>query len=104
MSFTGKENHDITLAEAAAWTANYRGKNPAPAVKAHFFGKDAIQAILDQENCVGIRIYYALDPKGVKQLIIVGADEAERDLFEGKLAERSWPCPPFCDSNSPLSK
>lgn len=104
MSFTGEENHDITLAEAATWTANYRAANPSPAVKAHFFGRNAIQAILNQENCVGIRIYYALDTHGVKQLVIVGADAAEKDLYEGKLAERSWPCPPFCDSTSPLSR
>ncbi len=103
MSFTGNENHDITLKEAAEWTANYREQNVG-AIKAHFFGADAIQAILNQPNCVGIRIYYALDTEGAKQLIVVGADARENDLYEGLLAERSKPCPPFCDgSGSPLN-
>lgn len=102
MSFTGKENHDITLDEAVSWTRAYRANSAENSTKAHFFGKDAIQAILDQEQCVGIRVYYALDPEGKQQLIIVGADANEQDLHQGKLAERSFPCPPLCDSTSPL--
>lgn len=103
MSFTGNENHDITLVEATAWTANYRKQAPTNSTNAHFFGKDAIQAILDQTNCVGIRIYYALDPEGRQQLIVVGADAHENDLYEGRLAERSFPCPPTCGGGgSPL--
>jgi uncharacterized protein with PIN domain len=102
MSFTGNENHDIALDEATAWTANYRRQAPSSSIKAHFFGKAAIQAILDQDDCVGIRIYYALDTDSRQQLIVVGADENENDLHEGLLAERSMPCPPTCSSGSPL--
>jgi hypothetical protein len=104
MAFSGNENHTITLAEAADWTANYRTAN-ANEIKAHFFGQNAIQSILDQDGCVGIRIYYALDDEGVKQLIIVGADTDQNDLYNGVLAERSWPCPPFCTTHkSPLQE
>ncbi|MBI3234723.1 MAG: hypothetical protein HYZ42_11920, partial [Bacteroidetes bacterium] len=48
MAFTGHENHDITLSTAGEWTKNYRDANPGQ-TKGHFFGKDAIQAILNQE-------------------------------------------------------
>jgi hypothetical protein len=102
MSFTGKEDHSITLATAAEWTANFRATTP-PAPSAHFYGKNAIQAILNQTNCVGIRIYHALDSTGVKQLIIVGAKSDESDLHEGLLAERGAPCPPYCGSGNPLN-
>jgi hypothetical protein len=102
MAFTGRENHTITLAEASAWTKNYRRANPN-AVKGHFFGKDAIAAILAQENCVGMRIYYALDTAGVKQLVIVGVTEAENDLYNGLLAERSIQCPPNCGDGNVLN-
>ncbi len=103
MSFTGQENHDITLDEAKEWTKNYRVQVPSNATKAHFFGKDAIQAILNQDDCVGIRIYYALDTEDRQQLIVVGADANENDLHEGLLAERSFPCPPSCGGGgSPL--
>src|SRR4051812_45945921 len=104
MAFSGNENHDITLSEAASWTANYRSAHPGE-IKAHFFGKNAIQDILDQENCVGIRIYYAHDTNGAKQLVVVGTDANQNDLYTGLLAERSWPCPPFCNvGKSPLQE
>lgn len=102
MAFTGHENHSITLAEAAAWTKNYRTANRG-AVQGHFFGKDAIAAILAQDSCVGIRIYYALDTEGVKQLIITGVTASENDLYNGLLAERSIQCPPNCGDGNPLN-
>lgn len=102
MSFTGDEDHTITLDQAAAWTKNYRGKSPNE-VQGHFFGRTAIKNILAQANCVGIRIYYALDEKGQKQLIVVGVTSEENDLYTGLLAERSNPCPPICGVKNPLN-
>ena len=102
MSFTGKENHAITLSEAAEWTRAYRDANPG-ATKGHFYGKDAIQAIINQSGCVGIRIYYAVDNNGAKQLIITGVTSNENDLYNGILAERSLACPPRCGVNNPLN-
>ncbi len=96
MSFTGHEDHSITLATAAEWTANFRRTIQSGDTRGHFYGKDAIQAILNQEGCVGIRIYYALDERAAKQLIIVGTKADENDLYNGLLAERSIPCPPLC--------
>lgn len=103
MSFTGKENHDFTLAEAAEWTKRYRDANPG-ATKGHFFGKDAIQAVLNQSGCVGIRLYYALDEKNAKQLIMVGVKSDETDMYEGLIKERSIPCPPICGGENSLNK
>jgi len=103
MSFTGHEDHSISLQDAITMTTNYRNAN-RDAVKAHFFGKDALQAILDQAGCVGIRIYYALDDQGTKHLVLCGADADENDLYDGQLAERSYPCPPYCGASSPLSE
>ena len=102
MSFTGKENQDIPLKEASEWTANYRKINP-DSIKGHLFGEDAIKKILTQKHCVGIRVYYALDDKEQKQLIVVGVDKNENDLYEGRLADRSVPCPPTCGNNNPLN-
>lgn len=102
MSFTGKENHDFTLTEAAAWTSNYRNQFPDD-VKGHYFGQQALKSILDQAGCVGLRIYYALDDRGNKQLILVGVDNDENDLYEGLIAERSITCPPFCGVSNPLN-
>lgn len=102
MSFTGNEDHTISLQDASAWTAAYRAANPQ-ATKGHFFGKAAIEAILNQTGCVGIRLYYAIDTKGQKQIIVVGANANEDDLVNGLLAERSKPCPPYCGTNNALN-
>jgi hypothetical protein len=103
MAFTGNEAEQISLATAAAWTANYRAVAPAGAPLAHFFGKNIILQILDQEGCKGIRIYFAKDDDGKKQLVIVGADAEENDLYEGIIAERSIWCPPVCSTPNPLN-
>jgi hypothetical protein len=101
MAFTGNEAEKFPLDTAAEWTANYRKKNPN-GIKAHFFGMNIINDILAQDGCVGIRCYYALDEKGVQQMIMVGADKDENDLYNGIIAEVSLPCPPYCANNSPL--
>lgn len=101
--FTGNENHDIPLSEAAEWTKNYRDTIAPDDTISHYFGKAAIQAILNQDGCVGIRIYYALDNTGQKQLIVVGANAARNDLYTGLLAERSIRCPQDCPAANPLN-
>lgn len=102
MSFTGNENHNITLPEAAQMTENYRNAHPG-ATKAFFYGKEALQSILNQANCVGIRIYYAQDNTGAPKLVLVGADGNENDLYNGELAEFGLPCPDHCGTANPLN-
>ncbi len=105
MAFTGTEDHDISLELASEWTANYRNTITSGDTIGHFFGKTAIQQILDQatEDCVGIRIYYALDNEGKKQLIVVGVKANEDDIYEGLLAERSFKSPPYNGTNNSLN-
>lgn len=102
--FSGYENHDIPLDLASAWTKNFREANPDPnTVKAHFFGREAIDKILAQEECVGIRIYYAIDEAGKKHLIVAGVKEDGMDIYNGLLAERTFTCPPFCGGGGVFS-
>ncbi len=103
MSFTGSEDHSISLTEAAHLTENYRNSVSTGATIAHYFGKDAINAILAQEDCVGIRIYYGLKDDGEKQLVICGVKANNDDLYQGELAERSILCPSNCPANNPLN-
>ncbi len=102
MSFTGNESHNITLTEAAQMTENYRDAHPG-ATKGFFYGKAALQNILNQANCVGIRIYYAQDNAGQPKLVLVGADGNENDLYNGELAEFGAPCPDHCGNANPLN-
>ena len=102
MAFTGHENQYISLETASAWTENYRNANPN-SINGHYFSMDTINGILAQGNCLGIRVYYAIDDAGVKQLVIVGTDAYENDLYEGLIADKSIQCPPTCGAINPLN-
>ncbi len=104
MRFTGKENHEITLEEAARLTANYREtlNSPTEAI-AEYFGMEALNAMLSQDGCVGIRIYYGLDSTGEKKLVLVGVNAEGNDLYEGQLMERGETCPSCCSEANPLN-
>ena len=125
-NFTGAEAGSVDLDTAAEWTAQYRVQNPNQ-TRAHFFGRNIIEKILDQPGCVGLRIYYALDANNEQHLVIVGAD-ANRDdqlptspsqpttnpgVFDDLapdtankrpvIAEMSIPCPNQCSKPNPLN-
>jgi hypothetical protein len=103
MSFDGTEGESITLTEAAAMTARYRNSSTAGNTRAHFFGKDIINDILAQTGCKGIRIYYGLDSDYNQELVLVGVTSTEADMTTGTIADRSFPCPNYCDSSSDLN-
>lgn len=98
--YDGTEGEAIALSQAAEWTRNYRNKRMDTAIgeiaKAHFFGRDILSKILEQEGCVGIRMYYAEDNNGQKQLILIGANAEGEDMEDGIIADRSRICPPDC--------
>ncbi len=104
--FTGKEGGILPEALLKKWMQQHHDHHE---MRAHFFGKDIIMSLLNQTGCVGIRIHYAIDDKGKKQLILVGTNEKGQDLWpsssggKGKLkdgggggSDQSMPCPPFC--------
>ena len=106
-TFDGSEGKPIDLATAQKWMANYRAtlKDPNDTL-AHFFGFILIEQILAEPGCKGIRIYYALDDAGKKQLLLVGADSNGNNLWpkntgptdggENIIVDASYPCPPYC--------
>ena len=94
--FSGHENHSITPKDAGILTRAYKESVPSGAILAEFFGRDAIQGILDQPTCVGIRMYFAKKADGAMALVLVGADASGKDLSRGPMAEFGMPCPPIC--------
>lgn len=102
--FTGKENHQITLEEAKKLISNYQKKLRGDEVKALYVGKEALQKLLEQENCVGARIYFAETEEGKPELVFVGVTSEGKDLTSGIILERDLPCPPYCDDSSELIK
>jgi hypothetical protein len=101
MSFDGNEGKVVSLEEAAIWTANYRNSIQPSETIAHFIGKNKLLELLEQENCVGVRIYYGIDENGEQNLVFVGADENENDLVNGVIVEYAPKCPPKCSEKNP---
>lgn len=102
MTFDGNEGEVVTLAEAASWTANYRSANPG-AIKAHAAGKNKLNSILNQDGCLGIRTYYAIDSEDALCLVMVGVDANGDDMENGVILERMSPCPPYCSGTGTLN-
>ena len=103
MAFNGSEGRAIDPNKAGEWTQQFREGNSG-AIMAHFFGRDILTDILNQEGCQGIRFYYGSDG-GVAQLIAVGADEDENDqLGENRIvADEAHPCPSSCSQANILN-
>jgi hypothetical protein len=103
----------ISKATADKWIKNHEQKHPGKdSIRAHFFGSDIINELLAQDGCVGMRIYYATNDEGVKQLLLVGAREDGSNIWpdgkgdpelesaaSGLIVDASTTCPPFCPSN-----
>jgi hypothetical protein len=103
MNYTGHENHSISLPDAAAMTQRFRNANPPGTIISEYFGADAINSILSQPGCVGIRLYYAMDDNSVQHHVISGVDANGDDLFNGVLADNGQTCPPNCATVNPLN-
>jgi len=107
-TFNGAEGDPIARGTAKTWTANFREFNPG-GTEAHFFGADIIKQILAEEDCVGIRMYYALDDHKQRQIILVGVNAQGQDLMPAAqaldgadpniISDISWPCPTYCSGN-----
>lgn len=102
--YDGHEDHIITLEQGTRLTRNFRENPTAPTVNAGYFGRDCIVRILEQNGCVGIRMYYGRNDDGSPCLVLVGVDNTGEDLYNGTLAEFYYPCPPFCPQSSPLKQ
>lgn len=103
--FTGNENQNITLEDASVLTENYRNQFGAATdyVKGEYFNKDGLQEILDQTDCVGIRIYYGLKSDQSTCLVLVGVLENGDDIYNGVILQNGFKCPPSCSTNNPLN-
>jgi len=99
---TGHEVQNVTLAFAQNLTSNFRSASASGAILGEYFSTDAVKGILSQPGCVGIRIYYGKKTDGTPALVLVGVDQNDADISGGTICETGFPCPPWCDTSSPL--
>ncbi len=98
-------DHTVSLALAATYTRRHRAAVAGPVKDgdhAHTFQADQVLKLLQQKGCAALRIYQGLDDKGNRAPVLVGVDDAGKDLTAGVLLQMSWPCPPWCDDTSAL--
>jgi hypothetical protein len=94
-------DHDIGLTEAREMIGRWKRANPdKPSASATT--KVALERVLGQDGCVGVRAYFACNADMTTTLVYVGVDEFGNDMDDGELAERSFICPPFCPMDSAL--
>src|SRR6266850_5664175 len=104
MPLPPRNNHSITLAEASILTAKHRRSAGIGAVKGGMFRKDSLERLLQQEECVAMRYYYALREDEKPTLVLVGVDKDGHDILCGVMLDLAWPCPPVCDGPNPLNR
>jgi len=95
---TGAEDHSITFGEAQHLISNYLMTLEPGGVRSEMFGRDAIDRIMAQSGCRGLRIHHARKDDGTQVLVLMGVDQYGVDLAFGELAERGILCPPICDT------
>ena len=109
--FTGNEDHNIALLEAQEMISAFQASNPFKTY-AWYFGREAIESVLAQNGCVGVRIYGALNKEGKFSPVLFGVTTDGNDIKGGGglqkalgdsliILELVLPCPPYCGSSPP---
>ncbi|MGH7658791.1 MAG: hypothetical protein ACREL6_11205 [Gemmatimonadales bacterium] len=111
MPFPPPADHRVSLREATEMVKRFRSSTaaqalgkagPAGAFRGGMLPRAAVEELLAQKGCEGIRIYHAQLDDGVPTLVLVGVDKEADDMTDGVILEKFYPCPPYCPSNSPL--
>ena len=91
----------ITAEQAKTLIAGFAKKFPGQVVSS-FIGGDNVKKILEQNNCIGLRIYNGYDDVEQKiSLVLVGVDQEEKDMLEAEIIyDQMATCPPLCTGPS----
>ena len=96
-NFAGAEKHEITKEEADKYIQNSQKNPQIPKIRGGAFQRAVIDKILAQPECDGIRIYYAQTEDSSATFVLMGITAKGSDMKMGVIAEKSLPCPPWCD-------
>jgi hypothetical protein len=96
MALPPARDHKITLVEAIALTRRFRETASPNSERGGMFHRAALDELLRQPGCAGVRLYHGRNPDGSAALLLVGVDEQGNDMTDGTILERQYPCPPYC--------
>src|SRR3546814_15221395 len=82
---TGNEGAPIDRKTGIQWTSNYRQIRPGERIS-HFFGRTHLQDLLNQQDCMGIRIYYAnsMQPNAWQRFILAISNFLRKGLADAE--------------------
>ncbi|MCK6560921.1 hypothetical protein L6R21_17130 [bacterium] len=89
-------SHGISLQEASELTARYQENLQPGQPKGGFFGKQAVQRLLDHPECVGLRFFFGAHKDGKRAVVGMCVDKFGAEMFHGPAMELSIGCPPYC--------
>lgn len=102
-TFSKADGSDISDTKAQAWMKRFREKHPGKTdVIARFIGTDIVNKVLQQPDCVGMRVYFGYDEVGALQIILCGARADGSNIWPttpgsaAVLADGTISCPPYC--------
>ena len=100
--FNGNEGSFLKIGPAGTLTATFRNAYPSQP-KGYFFGINKLNSILNQANCMGIRIYFGQDGSGNLTMVLVGALANNDDMTSGYILDLGTPCPSVCGASNSLN-
>ena len=111
-------NHFISLDQARTMTARFRAQKENildPAYRdqdilsiCETFNRDIFDAILAENGCVAMRVYFGMDPDLKVKVILVGVNDKNEDILPSQdngaaddddpanIGQEGAPCPDFC--------
>ena len=95
----------ISEQKAKELIAEFAIKFPGEVVSS-FIGAANVNNILEQEDCIGLRIYNGYDAVEKKiSLVLVGVDKSDNDILTGAIIyDKLITCPPICSTGILLSE
>jgi hypothetical protein len=100
MSLNPNTGSIITKEEAQTLIAAFGKKFPGQIISS-FIGENNVKQILEQKDCIGVRIYNGYNDSEQKiSLVLVGVNSSEEDILEnGIIYDEMAICPPLCPKN-----
>lgn len=111
-------SHFIDLQTAIDMTTTYRNmrenildpdyKNKNVLALSETFDRSAFDALLGQQGCAQLRIYFGMDGEDLVHAIVVGVDDKDQDMLpdgtnDYRIVEVGTRCPLQCPPSSALN-
>lgn len=97
-------SHEVSLDSAKKYIQNLKKDAIQMKTQGGLFYRDVFDKMLSQKGLVGIRYYYAKMDDGSPTIVMVGVDSLGKDMSKAVIAEGTYPCPPYCDMETLITK